>query len=221
MAAALRGRLAQPDTPRPEVACEPATQLADRTTPDDEDGSPGHVAGEQHGPQCRGGWLYPGGLDSTHLIRQGVQGLRGDRHLRRQRAVRLEADGPLERRGDAVVQAPRETRLANAARVAVRVDADALADAPAGHVASNASDPANRLVPHDESAEVDLRGLGGVQVTSADAAQVYVDEHLIFAGCRRRSALEADTAIGPEHHRCHLSRSGSGSARRHEAPACR
>jgi len=121
----------------------------------------------------------------------------------------LEADGPLERRGDAVVQTPRATRLANAARVAVRVDADALPDVPAGHVASNASDPANGLVPHDEAAEVDLWGLGGVQVTSTDAAQVYVDEHLIVAGCRHRSALEPDAAIGPQDHRCHLGRSRS------------
>jgi hypothetical protein len=94
------------------------------------------------------------------------------------------------------------------------VDADALADVPAGHVASNASDPANRLVPHDESAEVDLCGLGGVQVTSADAAQVYVDEHLIATGCRRRAALEADAAIAPQHHRCHLGRSGRRSTGR-------
>jgi hypothetical protein len=82
---------------------------------------------------------------------------------------------------------------------------------PTGHVTPNASDPANRLVPHDESAEVDLRGLGGVQITSADAAQVYVDKHLIVAECRHGSALEADAAIGPEHHRCHLGRSGSRS----------
>src|SRR5690348_9479347 len=77
---------------------------------------------------------------------------------------------------------------------------------PTSHVTPNAGDPANRLVPHDESAEVDLWGLGGVQVTSADAAQVYLDQHLIVPGCRRRSALEADAAIAPQHHRCHVGR---------------
>src|ERR1700757_2954601 len=131
--------------------------------------------------------------------------------MRRQSTVSLKADSPLERRGDAVVQTSRATRLANAARVAVRVDADALADMPTGHVTPNASDPANRLVPHDESAKVDLRGLRGVQVTSADAAQVYVDKDLIVAGCRHRSVLEAHAAIAPEHHRCHLGRSRSRS----------
>ena len=91
------------------------------------------------------------------------------------------------------------------------IHADALANMPTSHVTPNASDSANRLVPQDESAEVDLRRLGGVQVTSADAAQVYVDKHLIVAEGRHRSALEADAAIGPEHHRCHLGRSGGRS----------
>src|SRR5258708_20127407 len=104
-----------------------------------------------------------------------MKGFRRNRHLRRQSTVSLEADSPLESGGDAVVQTPRATGLANAARVAVRVDADALADVPAGHVAPNASDPANGLVPHDESAMVYLRGLGGVQVTSPDAAEAFVD----------------------------------------------
>jgi hypothetical protein len=87
--------------------------------------------------------------------------------------------------------------------------------ARAGHVGSNASDPANGLVPHDESAVVYLRGLGGVQVTSADAAEVYVDEHLIVPGYRRWSVLEADAAIAPQDHRRHFGRSGSRSTRRH------
>jgi hypothetical protein len=89
MAAALGGRFAQPDPPRPEVACEPATQLTDRTTADDEHGSLGQVTDLQDGAQRGGCWLYPGGLDATHFVRQGVQGFRRDCHLRRQRAVSL------------------------------------------------------------------------------------------------------------------------------------
>src|SRR5690349_20526303 len=113
-----------------------------------------------------------------------------------------------------MVQTPRATRLANAARVAVRVNANALANMPTDHITPNASDPTNRLMPHGESSEVDLWGLGGVQVTSADAAQVYLDKYLIVAGYRHRTALKADAAIGPEHHRCHLGRSWSRSTGR-------
>ena len=43
-----------------------------------------------------------------------------------------------------------------------------------------------------------------VQVTPADAAQVYVDKHLIVAKCWHRPALWADAAISPEHHCGHL-----------------
>jgi len=69
--------------------------------------------------------------------------------------------------------------------------------------------PACRLVSHDESAEVDLAEIGGVQVTSADAAQVNVHEHLILAGRRHRPALEASLAIVRQHHRQHLARTAS------------
>jgi len=102
-----------------------------------------------------------------------------------------------------------ETCLANTAGVTVRVDADPLADVPAGHAASNANDSTSRLVPQDESAAVNLWGLRGVQVTSADSAEVDVDQHLIVARCRHRSALEADAAIASQNHRRHLGRSGS------------
>src|SRR4051794_3160580 len=47
-------------------------------------------------------------------------------------------------------QRPERARLANAAGVAVRVDGDPLADAPAADVAPHACDPACRLVAHDE-----------------------------------------------------------------------
>jgi hypothetical protein len=131
----------------------------------------------------------------------------------RQRAVGLQADSSFHRCRDAVVQAPGAARLADTARVAVRVDGHPLAGAPAADVAPDASYPAGRLVSHDESAEVDLAEIGGVQVTSADAAQVNVYEHLIVAGRRHGPVLEASLAIVSEHHGQHLARSAARPTR--------
>jgi hypothetical protein len=136
----------------------------------------------------------------------------------RQRAVCLQADGPFHRGGDAVVQAPGAARLADTARVTVRVDGDPLADAPAADVAPDASYTACRLMSHDESAEVDLGEIGGVQVTSADATQVNVHEHLVVAGRRHESALEPTLAIFGQHHRQHLARSAARLTRRIGVP---
>src|SRR5690242_21036745 len=109
-----------------------------------------------------------------------------------------------------MVPAPGATRLADAARVPVRVDGDPLADAPAVDLAPYACDPTCRLVPHDESAEVDLAEVGGVEVAAADATEVDVHEHLVVAGRRHRTPLEAGLAIVRQHHRQHSGRFAAG-----------
>jgi transposase len=65
-----------------------------------------------------------------------------------------------------VVQAPRATRLANATGVAARVDANALADVPAGHIASNASESALRKYPRLKRIFAD-GGYAGPKLASA------------------------------------------------------
>jgi hypothetical protein len=53
---------------------EPAGQLPDRAAADDEHRAPAEFPSGQNGAERGGGRLHPTRLDTTHLVRQGVQG---------------------------------------------------------------------------------------------------------------------------------------------------
>ena len=124
--------------------------------------------------------------------------------LRSEAAVDLQSHRSLERRLYAEVQPPGATVLADAAGVAVRVDAHPLANGPTGDARADGTDAPDGLVAEDVLAGVDLRQLGGVEVAPADAAEVDVEQDLAGPQRRHRSILKLDRAALGEDHRVHV-----------------
>ena len=135
VAAALGRRLGEPHARRAEVARQPAAQVADRAAADDQHRAPSELAGLPHRTQRSRRRLHPRRFHTAHAVRHGVQGLRRGHELCGEGAVGLQADGTLARGRHAEVRPPGTAVVADAAGVAVRVDGDALPDAPAGHLA--------------------------------------------------------------------------------------
>jgi hypothetical protein len=70
----------------------------------------------------------------------------------------------------AEVRAASQAELASPVDVSVRVQGDTVANAPSGDVMAPREDAATEFMPEHEAAAVDLRKIGGVMVTAADAA---------------------------------------------------
>ena len=77
------------------MATEPATQVPDWPTADDENRSSGEVASLSHGSECGRSGFHRGGLHGTDFIRDRVQGFRRGHHVPGQSAICLKANRPL------------------------------------------------------------------------------------------------------------------------------